>query len=842
MAKALSNLNVRLGFIFDQKSLAAVERQLQRTGQRLAKVGTDMSVFISAPLGLMGASAIKAAGEFESLSLAMQATFKNAGRSVGEANAEVEALRKAALAPGLDFQQAVSASIRLQSVGLSAENARDTIKELANAVASTGGTAAQLEGVTVQMAQMISKGKVLSGDLRIIQENLPIISDLMQKAFGTSNAEKIQELGITGKQFVDGITTEMSKLSRVQGGISNALVNAGSAIKQALGEIGAEIAKTFNITSLSDKFAAGLSSMVDWFKNLSDGTKKTIVIIGSMLAALGPLVAAFGALNSVAGLVVGAWGSVMASGKNVAAAVQQVVAAVSAMNVATQAFIGIGLAVAIAAIAYNMGAFSKELSITEKAQAAVNDVQREALSNIASEKSQVETLITVINSEVSSREAKQRALDKLADISPQYFGQLKIENGIVNGLTDSYNKYVTALLNSARAEAAKGKLVEIERQLLDLEDQRAAKLAEGQKVSAFALGSAAGAAEKEAIAYGKTIAELNAKKSALAAIVVSQEQANVSSNSAVVATNSETVSRTALTKATKEHAQALKDQAAEDYAQISRLEATKAIVDGIAASYAAMDQAALDAANADAAARAASVGATDTTSLAPTSGGQALAGGGFAPTTSAQPLELGFNMSDVETVAAMSAAFNTLNVEQEKSKLQFEQIGIAADGISAIGGALSDALMAAGGSFKDFAKSAISAIGDVIGKLIQLAVANAFTGALKEGAKFGPIGVAIAAVTGGLAAVVFKKLVGAAKFAKGTKDAPGGLSLVGEAGPELVNLPRHSQVYPAGKTRSMLAGGLGGASPIQLAGEFTVSGDSLRLVLDRANSKQLRVT
>jgi len=45
-------------------------------------------------------------------------------------------------------------------------------------------------------------------------------------------------------------------------------------------------------------------------------------------------------------------------------------------------------------------------------------------------------------------------------------------------------------------------------------------------------------------------------------------------------------------------------------------------------------------------------------------------------------------------------------------------------------------------------------------------------------------------------------------FAKGTSSAPGGMALVGEEGPELVNLPRGSQVFTAGETRGMM-----GASP-----------------------------
>lgn len=44
------------------------------------------------------------------------------------------------------------------------------------------------------------------------------------------------------------------------------------------------------------------------------------------------------------------------------------------------------------------------------------------------------------------------------------------------------------------------------------------------------------------------------------------------------------------------------------------------------------------------------------------------------------------------------------------------------------------------------------------------------------------------------------------RFAVGTNFAPGGMALVGERGPELVNLPRGSQVVPAAQTSAMLGG------------------------------------
>lgn len=56
------------------------------------------------------------------------------------------------------------------------------------------------------------------------------------------------------------------------------------------------------------------------------------------------------------------------------------------------------------------------------------------------------------------------------------------------------------------------------------------------------------------------------------------------------------------------------------------------------------------------------------------------------------------------------------------------------------------------------------------------------------------------------AKATLKGLAEGGAFASGTNFAPGGLSLVGERGPELVNLPKGSQVIPNNKTEDMLGG------------------------------------
>ncbi|WVT73335.1 hypothetical protein QM996_17945 [Sinorhizobium chiapasense] len=60
---------------------------------------------------------------------------------------------------------------------------------------------------------------------------------------------------------------------------------------------------------------------------------------------------------------------------------------------------------------------------------------------------------------------------------------------------------------------------------------------------------------------------------------------------------------------------------------------------------------------------------------------------------------------------------------------------------------------------------------------------------------------------GGLGGIFSALLGGIPGFANGTRSAPGGLAVVGERGPELVNLPKGSQVIPSAQSMRMMRGG-----------------------------------
>jgi hypothetical protein len=131
-----------------------------------------------------------------------------------------------------------------------------------------------------------------------------------------------------------------------------------------------------------------------------------------------------------------------------------------------------------------------------------------------------------------------------------------------------------------------------------------------------------------------------------------------------------------------------------------------------------------------------------------------------------------------------------------------------------IGVALGEALGAAitngdiGGVFKNLFKQLAAGVKAFGEQLIQIG----FLALLAKSSLNSLLANPYAAIAVGIALTALGSAISNlqnSQFAVGTRNAPGGMALVGERGPELVNLPGGSQVIPATQTAQML-GGAGG--------------------------------
>lgn len=145
--------------------------------------------------------------------------------STEDAGDQLERLAELAESPGLGFDQAVAFSTRLQAVKVSADLAERSMKEFGNALALVGGTPEQLDGVSLAISQIFSKGKVSAEEIDQIAERLPQIRSLMQDAFGTADTEVLQKMGIGAEEFLAAITESAAQLPRAAETASSALSN-----------------------------------------------------------------------------------------------------------------------------------------------------------------------------------------------------------------------------------------------------------------------------------------------------------------------------------------------------------------------------------------------------------------------------------------------------------------------------------------------------------------------------------------------------------------------------------------------------------------------------------------
>lgn len=191
-----------------------------------------------------GAYAAKEAASFDALRKALQ-TYAGTAEETEE---QIKRLKVVAQAPGLGFREAVQGSVRLQSIGFTARGAERALKALGNALASSGGGKAELDGIVMALSQIVGKGVVSAEEINQIAERFPGIRRVMINEFGTASAEIIQKT--TGPEgFITGLINGLEKLPQSTGSAQTMFENFQDALDQLNIAVG-----TFVLSGLAKEF------------------------------------------------------------------------------------------------------------------------------------------------------------------------------------------------------------------------------------------------------------------------------------------------------------------------------------------------------------------------------------------------------------------------------------------------------------------------------------------------------------------------------------------------------------------------------------------------------------
>ncbi|MER8664403.1 phage tail length tape measure family protein [Mesorhizobium sp. M1148] len=180
--------------------------------------------------------------------------------------------------------------------------------------------------------------------------------------------------------------------------------------------------------------------------------------------------------------------------------------------------------------------------------------------------------------------------------------------------------------------------------------------------------------------------------------------------------------------------------------------------------------------------------------------------------------------AQVAAINSVSDAYakqaDELRKAQEMQDLQRDVLKGAFDDLR---GALDDGKL----DWQDFAKIAENALDKIIDK-IENDLIDAIMQASNAGGGGGILGGILGLLTGGGGSSFnptpggFSQMLGIPGYANGTNNHPGGLAIVGEKGPELLNLPRGSQVIP--RVPSIQANSSSQSNSIVFAPQISVQG------------------
>jgi tape measure domain-containing protein len=281
------------------KAGAKTERadaRIQRAGAiggGLSNAGMAATAAITVPLVGLAVNAFRAAASMESLEKGLLAINKG---DIAGTTRKLEELREVAKLPGLGFREAVTGQTNLQAAGIEAKLATRLLKGFGNALATVGKGKVELDGVQLALTQIASKSKVSAEEINQLAQRLPQIREIMQKAFGTSETEKLQKRKLSPQKFLQVISDEMAKLPLVSGGAQNSVEN----LEDSWDRFNVILGRSFLPKAVRglEKLEGGLNKLETRFDALTPAQKDTAQSLGLAAAAGGPLLLVTSALVS----------------------------------------------------------------------------------------------------------------------------------------------------------------------------------------------------------------------------------------------------------------------------------------------------------------------------------------------------------------------------------------------------------------------------------------------------------------------------------------------------------------------------------------------------------------
>jgi tape measure domain-containing protein len=446
-----AKINVGLANSFQavNKDLRKFEQGTAKAGEAMVRLGGAMTVGLTVPLALAAKAGSDAFASYDSLKRGLMAVEK----SVPGVESRLKSLIEIAKQPGIGFEEAIQGDVRLRAVGVSAGQSARALKEFGNAIALTGGGKAQLNEITVQMGQMVAKGKVMAQDLRPIIEAAPAVASAISNIFGTVSSKDIsdslEESGRSSVDFLNLLLVELAKGERVTGGWKNSLENWTDALFRSNARVFEAAESTFHLGNVLDIASNAVEGLSTWFSELSEPVKLVLLSMGAMAAIIPVVTLAIG------GLLV----SIQLINTSLATSVGSIALATAGYTLLVAAVVGASFAIYNHFEAYN--ALSNKM---EELQ-GIRELEE---SSLKTEQTEVDNLIGVLTNHASTVDQVAGAKKALISLSPAFASALAEEEINWGKVGDAVGFYKEQLMLASETRILTAQLASVETSITSL--------------------------------------------------------------------------------------------------------------------------------------------------------------------------------------------------------------------------------------------------------------------------------------------------------------------------------------------------------------------------------------
>ena len=392
---------------------------------------------------------VKIRSEFEQTEI----SFNTMLHSQEKGNALMQEMIELAKNTPLQFSEVSKGAKQLLAYQVEAEKLTGTLSMLGDI---SSGLDVPLSRLILVYGQVKAKGKLMGDDLRQFTEaGVPMIA-MIAKNMGVAQsavADMVSE-GKVGFKDVEKVLKDLTD----QGGLFyNMMENKSKTISGQIAKLQDEIEQMFNkIGTDSQEFItdviSGASYVVEHYQEIGK-------VLGILIATYGAYKAALIATIALqrAQVILGNVQAFLQLATSIRSAKDAQLLFNMAVSANPYAIAAAALA-GLIAVLYNL---NSELSHAEKMQNNISEATENATKSVKSEQDELNRLIAIAKDENLSKEARLRAIKKINEISPQYLGNLNLENINTQLAVKAVDAYSTALLKNAKAKAFQAKYDDI---------------------------------------------------------------------------------------------------------------------------------------------------------------------------------------------------------------------------------------------------------------------------------------------------------------------------------------------------------------------------------------------